>query len=67
MTLGQAIPLIFIIIAFAEVPLFLRWYSSGRMPKSAAYAAMALSLALPIAAYVVLTFVMPELGATQVL
>ncbi len=67
MTLGALIPLIFLFVACAEVPLFLRWYSDGRMKAGVAFAAMGLSLALPIAAYAVLTFVMPDLGATEVL
>lgn len=67
MILGNVIPLILFIIAIAEVPLFLRWYSDGRMGKGAAYSAMALSLTLPIIAYVVLNFVMPDLGAKDFL
>ncbi|WP_298471249.1 hypothetical protein [uncultured Erythrobacter sp.] len=67
MTLGQLIPLILIGFALIELPLFLRWYGSGKMPVSAAYTAAALSITLPIAAYVFLTFVMPELGAQEVL
>ena len=67
MILGNVIPLILFIIAIAEVPLFLRWYSDGKMTAGAAYAAGAVSLALPFVAYVVLTFVAPELGETPVL
>ncbi len=67
MILGNIIPLILFVIAIAEVPLFLRWYSDGRMAKGAAYAAMALSLVLPIIAYAVLNFAMPELGAKEFL
>ncbi|MEL6529406.1 MAG: hypothetical protein AAFQ27_05555 [Pseudomonadota bacterium] len=67
MTLGTLLPLICIALALTEVPLFLRWYSSGKMSAGAAYTAGALSLALPFIVYVVLTFVVPDLGARQVL
>ena len=67
MTLGTLLPLILIVLAIIEAPLFLRWYSDGRMTAGAAYAAGAMSLALPFVAYVVLTFVTPELGETPVL
>ncbi|MEM8724855.1 MAG: hypothetical protein AAGE86_04945 [Pseudomonadota bacterium] len=67
MTLGQLLPLILIGLALIELPLFLRWYHSGKMPVSAAYAAASISITLPIAAYVFLTFIMPELGAQEVL
>ncbi|MDJ0642947.1 MAG: hypothetical protein QNJ15_09025 [Erythrobacter sp.] len=67
MTLGTLLPLILILLAFTEVPLFLKWYSDGKIAKGAAYSMMALSLVLPIAAYVVLTFIVPELGEKPVL
>ena len=67
MTLGHLLPLLLIALALTEVPLFLRWYNDGKISAPAAYTMMALSLALPIAAYAILTFVMPELGEAQVL
>ena len=67
MTLGILVPLVLLIIGFAETVLFLRWLSVGRIKAGAAYLMIALTLALPVVAYVVLTFVIPDLGARSIL
>lgn len=66
MTLGIAIPLFFLIVATGELAVFRRLHENGVIPAHTAKYLMIASFSLPIITYVILAFIVPDVGATEV-
>ncbi len=66
MTLAIFLPLAFVFIALVEVMLFKKWQAQGMISGQAALVMMSATILLPVIIYVVLTFVVPDIGATKI-
>ncbi|MEP3051826.1 MAG: hypothetical protein ABJP48_03695 [Erythrobacter sp.] len=62
MIFGILIPIILLVIAVIEIPLILALRKKGSMPANFGKVAIVFSILLPVFAYVLLNFVMPDLG-----
>lgn len=66
MTLEIAIPLFFLIVATGELFVFRMLRDNGTIAPAAANTMMIASFSLPIISYVILAFIVPDVGATEV-
>ena len=65
MTLGNFVPLAFLLIAFVEAPLFMGLTSRGVIKPGAMRILILASASLPVLAYVILNYALPEVGAIE--
>ena len=65
MTLATFIIAAGVMTAITEIIFFTRWRDSGRLSESAYPVLLLASIALPIALYVIFTYVVPDLGAME--
>ncbi len=66
MTLAIFLPLAFVFVALVEVMLFKHWHAQGMISQQAMMVMMSATILLPVIIYVVLTFVLPDIGAIEI-
>ncbi len=66
MTLGTLLPAVLLFVAFTDIPIFMFMRARGMMKDNVANLLCFASLSLPLLAYVILNFILPEVGANEV-
>ncbi len=66
MTLDIVLPAFLLFVAITDIPIFLFMRARGIMRDNVANALAFASLSLPLLAYVILNFVLPDIGAIEV-
>lgn len=66
MTLAIFLPILFACIALLEVRVFKHWHAEGMITQTNARVMTAATLALPPIVYVVLNFMLPDVGAIEI-
>lgn len=65
MTLATFVTILGAIVAFVEIGLFARWRDEGRISERAFTLVVISSAMLPVALFVIFTWIVPELGARE--
>lgn len=67
MTLGALLPAVLLFIAFTDIPIFMFLRARGMMKDRLANILSFVSLSLPLLTYGILRYVMPDIGAMEVM